>query len=88
MGDASGDASDNDEELPDIVSRFRLPGDNGAVLAAWLGKAVARLVSSRVEAEYVFRMLCPLLITLLKRALVSIASAAFSSFSLPNIFEN
>ena len=38
-GDASGEASDKDDELPETASSFRFRGD-GVSLEAWLGEAL------------------------------------------------
>lgn len=38
-GDASGEASDNDDELPETASSFLFRGD-GVSLGAWLGEAL------------------------------------------------
>ena len=57
-GDARGDASDNDDELPETASSFLFRGE-GVSLAAWLGEATSMLESSlfrlaRLVLSYVF----------------------------------
>ena len=44
-GDARGEASDNDDELPETASSFLFRGE-GVSLAAWLGEATRMLESS------------------------------------------
>ena len=44
-GDARGEASDNDDELPETASSFLFRGE-GVSLAAWLGEATTMLESS------------------------------------------
>ena len=39
IGDASGEASDKDDELPDTASSFLFRGE-GVSLGAWLGEAL------------------------------------------------
>lgn len=53
-GDASGEASESEEELPDPVSRF-FPGD-GVAVAALFGEAVTVLVRRLCGAS---RVPCP-----------------------------
>ena len=64
-GDASGEASDKDDELPEAASSFLFRGD-GTSLGAWLGEALgmlamsvqrpARLVSSCLPSFVNFRI--------------------------------
>ena len=54
IGDARGEASDKDEELPETASTFLFRGE-GVSLGAWLGEASAMLVfivSNAVRLEF------------------------------------
>ena len=63
-GDASGDVSDSDDELPEIVSRFLLPGE-GIPLAGRSGEAICLSALRSLRRDCLLVLLALLYLVLL-----------------------